>query len=491
LERYLKVEDAANKSEELRKTITLIQDAETRIKQVIFHSFLTQDHVEATIVRIIEETVKDLPENADKDKYAEDLKSNANHWLVIVKHSGMVLDALGTGTPRVLMPTDKAEYKQIAALFERGQPREANYQQEVLRLTKTIAKEMAGTSFKSSTVDYKGLTMRTNISLRAAAERRIRDQIHHDDNARVIAENVLVWISGHVDCSDRCEPWQSKLYSTNGKTGTIEGHKYIPLETAINSNWVTTKAGKRWNNSILEGFNCRHYTIPFVPGTVPVIKYDPKIVARERAITARMRKMERDIITGKTLHRLLVEAERDNKLNLPKHAISDTKRQVVEMYRQMNEQYQAYCKENDRAYYPWRTQIQVDRQEAEKAVDEKVIAIDLKYKSIYNDDGKTFKATTFLNNKKLERHIKKHLSDFPGVKSENYEKYARAFLSQKVDGEEILGFTNENGFVFRYDRQKNIFATAKPDGTIETFFKPKDGLLYWEGELNKYGRTKS
>jgi len=59
------------------------------------------------------------------------------------------------------------------------------------------------------------------------------------------------------------------------------------------------------------------------------------------------------------------------------------------------------------------------------------------------------------------------------MKQDYYERYARAFLSQKVEGKRILGFTNKNSYVIRHEREKNIFSTAKPDGPIETFINLK------------------
>jgi hypothetical protein len=376
MERSLLIQEAAEKSTELRDTLTLIQDAETRIKQVIFHSFLTNGSVEAIILRLIEETMKDLPESEDKAKYGEDLKANANHWLMVARYTNAVLEKAQTSKPEVVMPlqvdgqTDEDAYRRVAVMFEKGQPRQENYFAEALMATKQLASEMAGEPFRSSRVEFRGLEVKTNISIRAAAERRIRDQIHQAENSKITAVNRFIWISGHADCSKRCQPWQSRLYSTDGTSGTLEGHKYVPIEEATESNWVTTKTGKRWNNSILEGFNCRHYVIPFVPGTVPAIKYDPKIVERERAITERMRVMEQEIVKGKTLHKLLIEAERDNRLGIPRHQVVIAKANVRERYLAMNEKYQAFCHANQRAYYSWRTQILVDRSAGSKNIED-------------------------------------------------------------------------------------------------------------------------
>jgi len=77
------------------------------------------------------------------------------------------------------------------------------------------------------------------------------------------------------------------------------------------------------------------------------------------------------------------------------------------------------------------------------------------------------------------------------LKAENYEKFAMSFLSRRVDGEELLGFTDKEGSKYRYDKKRNLFATADPDGITETIFKPSNGFLYWEKQMEKHGKTKN
>lgn len=50
----------------------------------------------------------------------------------------------------------------------------------------------------------------------------------------------------------------------------------------------------------------------------------------------------------------------------------------------------------------------------------------------------------------------------------------------------IDGFTSKDGWIFKYNKSTNEFATAKPDGTIETLFRPKDGVNYWMLQIEKY-----
>ena len=85
----------------------------------------------------------------------------------------------------------------------------------------------------------------------------------------------------------------------------------------------------------------------------------------------------------------------------------------------------------------------------------------------------------------LKKHFNKHVIDKAewGINSElTLEQYAikaRELLNSPLN-EHIDGFVSKNGFVFKYNKITNEFATAKPCGTIETLFRPKNGITYWE-----------
>lgn len=93
-------------------------------------------------------------------------------------------------------------------------------------------------------------------SLRNRAEMEARYQGHIDNIQRLRDSGArLVVASTHADCSERCRPWQGRVYSLDGTSGTTDdGRKYVPLETATDV-WYTTKSGKRYKNGLL-GFNC-------------------------------------------------------------------------------------------------------------------------------------------------------------------------------------------------------------------------------------------
>ena len=96
-------------------------------------------------------------------------------------------------------------------------------------------------------------------SLRNLAEMEVRYNGHQEDIAKLReAGERLVVCSAHADCSDRCAPYQGRVYSLNGTRGvTPDGRRYVPLEEATNNprDVYVTKAGRVYQNGLL-GFNC-------------------------------------------------------------------------------------------------------------------------------------------------------------------------------------------------------------------------------------------
>ncbi len=102
--------------------------------------------------------------------------------------------------------------------------------------------------------------------------------------------------------------------------------------------------------------------------------------------------------------------------------------------------------------------------------------------------------TTFATNfseATLQKHFEKHVIKKAewGVNNtmtiEQYLNKAQNLLNSTLD-KNIDGFVSKEGFTFRYNKITNEFATAKPNGTIETLFRPKDGILYWNDQIKKY-----
>lgn len=188
----------------------------------------------------------------------------------------------------------------------------------------------------------------SNVSLRNVAEMQIRYEKHLDDLDLLKSKGTkLVWISTHANCSARCAPYQGKLYSLDGTSGTTpDGVPYEPLEKATDV-YYTTKAGVRYKNGLF-GFNCRHEMTEYTPGSKPITIPDA-VVKRQREIEKTQREFERAIRYERTLY----EVSRGL-------GHKETDRLSVQAYHrkvELNKQYKEFCLKNDLAYPAERVQI--------------------------------------------------------------------------------------------------------------------------------------
>ena len=72
-----------------------------------------------------------------------------------------------------------------------------------------------------------------NVNPRAWAEMNARYEKYLEEKQALISRGVrLVYVPPHSNCSKRCQPYQSRLYSLDGTSGTIDGKSYIPIEDA-------------------------------------------------------------------------------------------------------------------------------------------------------------------------------------------------------------------------------------------------------------------
>lgn len=181
----------------------------------------------------------------------------------------------------------------------------------------------------------------SNYSLRNYAEMTVRYNANVNDVNKLVEDGKdLVWTSSHADASIRCEPWQGRLYSLQGRSGTIDGIPYTPFSEAI--------AGENGDgNGIIDGYNCRHRVIEYQRGSKPPVEYSKEEIRKERAIDQNQRRYENEIRRMKA----------EEKLN---RANGDTKRasELRERWQQTNRRYEAYSIRNGRAFYRWRTEIE-------------------------------------------------------------------------------------------------------------------------------------
>ena len=181
-------------------------------------------------------------------------------------------------------------------------------------------------------------------TLRNRAEMEVRYRAQLDSIEELKRQGVrLVICSTHADCSERCRPYQGRVYSLNGTSGTTDdGRRFVPLEQATDV-YYTTKAGKTYKNGLL-GFNCRHFLVPYKRG----YRFPKPNAAEERKeynITQTQRRMEADVRRWRTV---AVENE-----NLNREKYLDARRKAIAA----NKAYIAYSKQHNRAYYPSRTKL--------------------------------------------------------------------------------------------------------------------------------------
>lgn len=181
-------------------------------------------------------------------------------------------------------------------------------------------------------------------SMRNRAEMEVRYNGHLEQIAELKADGVkLVTCSVHADCSNRCYPWQGRVYSLDGTSGiTDDGKSYVPLETATDI-YYTTKAGRVYKNGLL-GFNCRHSLMPYKAGMV-IPHVSKATQQKERAINTRQRELERTVRAWET------EAVMNKGLNPDKY--KEARREALKA----RKEYIKFSQDNGRAYYPSRIKL--------------------------------------------------------------------------------------------------------------------------------------
>jgi len=192
--------------------------------------------------------------------------------------------------------------------------------------------------------DGKAYTM----SLRNRAEMRVRYEANMNDLAKQREHmeeggTKLVWISTHPNCSPRCKPYQGKLYSLDGSTGSIDGVHYEPIEVAL-------RGPKGDGNGCIDGYNCRHRTIPYTKGSKPPSDYTDAEIKKEYAIDQRQRAYENNIRQMKMEEKLLRSTGKQEDL--------DQAKKLRKKWQKATKNYEAYSIENGRAFYRWRCAIE-------------------------------------------------------------------------------------------------------------------------------------
>lgn len=325
-----------------KETTLTEQEVQTRIKEIIIESLvsgwskkLTEDMIKKELkklngmkltpqqIRIIQNS---LIRFAQKWYYtmSQNIKiTNQEKALSI----GISLDTLTGGNPTAIVSEQK--FRGFVTDAKKGLTLSANYQKLVRQQLRILAQ-----ASPKVLLDKNG----TQMSARNYAEMTVRHSINMAELDKFKEGGTkLVFTSSHADCSARCQKWQGKLFSLDGSSGVVDGIPYEPIENALNSNN---------GNSIVNGYNCRHYLIEYVPHMKPPRNFNEALIKKERQIDQRQRNYENRIRQLKT-EALIMRKSGDN-------AIADklTQRSV-----NLQKNYEKFSLEHNRAFYRWRTQV--------------------------------------------------------------------------------------------------------------------------------------
>lgn len=84
----------------------------------------------------------------------------------------------------------------------------------------------------------------------------------------------------------------------------------------------------------------------------------------------------------------------------------------------------------------------------------------------------------------LDSHFEKHGTNLGLDSKAKYERAALHFSNQASEKEILIAADGVRRF---YSTSTNEFASVYPDGRISTYFKPSQGIKYWERQVKKYG----
>ncbi|MGG7215338.1 phage minor capsid protein, partial [Clostridium nigeriense] len=257
----------------------------------------------------------------------------------------------------------------------------------------------------------------------------------------------LVVVSAHGNTCRLCEPWQGQIliddiFSHPSKE-YIEQYKdkYKLLSEAIEKGLLHP--------------NCRHSLITYFEGitTLPKVP-DGKEAIRVYEAEQKQRALERQIRKWKRIEAGSVYAKN----------VNDAAKRVKELESQLKNHLDNN-KELRRAPQRETDKIPIDKVSSS----DKII------------DRKWLKAN-FSTQKKYDRHIEKHLSEYGDITPEDYLNTARDLLAAPLS-DDIEGFISEANFIYKYRHSTNDLAIGRNDkNVISTLYKPIKGYEEFTNE---------
>lgn len=84
----------------------------------------------------------------------------------------------------------------------------------------------------------------------------------------------------------------------------------------------------------------------------------------------------------------------------------------------------------------------------------------------------------------FDDHFAKHGSEFGSITPAQYLALAQALRDAPVGGA-VLEAVRDDGVISRFDKKSGAFIAFNRNQTIRTFFKPNDGVRYFERQIEK------
>ncbi|MBM7835941.1 phage minor capsid protein [Clostridium sardiniense] len=255
----------------------------------------------------------------------------------------------------------------------------------------------------------------------------------------------LIVVSAHANTCKMCEPWQGKILIDDVFShGTKEDGEYTLLSKAITEGLLHP--------------NCRHTLITYFPGitrlpVVPDGKEAIKLYEKEQ----KQRYYERGLRKWKRIEAGSVDA---------KH-VNDASKRIKDIKSQLNQLLE------DNKQLRRSSQREINSNTVEKVGENDKLS------------SRKWLKSSFATQKKFDKHIEKHLSEYGDITPEEYLNISRDLLAAQLS-KDIEGFASKDGFIFKYRKSTNDFAVGRADGKISTVFKPKEGYEYWLEQMKAY-----
>ena len=336
--------------------VLAIEDSNIKIKSLIVKS-LSKGNEQSDLKLLNKEALSIINENGEllnefptlKENFLKGMKVSTQRWFKFYTESlkninnsviqrlarvGIKIDAINS------IYNNKVIFRNAVANSKKGLAIIEDYNRKVSRRINVLVTDNPTTTY----LDRNNKVRKRN--LRNEAETFVRLEANKKDVDNLKNRNVkFVITTSHADCSPRCQLWQNRLFSLDGTSGSLDGMKYIPLQIAM-------EGKNKDGNGIISGYNCRHRAIEYKSNMIMPKEYGQATIRKERAIDSKQRYYENSIRQLKIKSKLL----RDN---------GDIEKSTMfeERYKKKTNEYKSFSLRNQRAFYTWRTEIDLTQME--------------------------------------------------------------------------------------------------------------------------------